>query len=319
MPQRKIILPGGSGFLGRTLAKHFASQGDEVVVLTRGQTGSSKTYRSVHWDAETIGDWAVELENADAVINLAGRTVNCRYTPKNRKQMMDSRVQSTLVLGEAMSKCTTPPPVWMNSSTATIYRHRYDAANTESDGLYGATPEAKDAYSLEVAHAWEDAFQQAYSDFELTSTRGLILRTAMVFGSEPGGVYETLRRLTKFGLGGKMADGKQFVSWLHARDFCYIVEHLISNNNSSGIYNLTAPHPVTNSEMMQTLRSELNIPIGLPAPRPLLEIGAFVMRTETELIVKSRRVEPERLLHEGYDFHFSRMAGAVRSLEEELS
>ena len=302
--------------MGRTLAKYFSGLGCEVVVLSRSSAGPTENYRTVVWDGKTQGDWLAEIEGALAVINLAGRTVNCRYNETNRKQMIDSRVDSTLAIGKAIAVCDLPPRVWLNSSTATIYRHRYDAPNTETDGLYGAEKEAKDAYSLEVAHAWEDAFKQAYRDNDLSKTRGLVLRTAMVFGNEPGGVYETLRRLTKLGLGGTMGHGRQFVSWLHAEDFCRIIERLIQDEKAEGIHNLTAPQPLPNKEMMRTMRSVLGVPFGLPAPRPLLEIGAFFMRTETELIVKSRRVVPERLLEEGYQFSFETLAEALEDLEE---
>jgi uncharacterized protein (TIGR01777 family) len=270
----------------------------------------------MEWDGRTRGDWCAELEGATAVINLAGRSVNCRYHEANRRQMIDSRVESTRILGEAIAAVQKPPQVWLNSSTATIYRHRYDASNTERDGLYGAEKEAKDAYSLEVAHAWEDAFEAAYRENDLSQTRGVLMRSAMVFGNEPGGVYETLRKLVRAGLGGKMSHGRQFVSWIHAEDFCRIIEWLLAKRDAEGIYNLTAPEPLPNREMMRILREENGRNFGLPAARWMLEVGAFFLRTEIELIVKSRRVVPERLLEEGYRFVYPTMEVAVEALEQ---
>ena len=316
MSQPKLIIPGGSGFLGRTLAQYFLAQGWRVVILSRSPTPIPGC-EIFTWDAKTIGPWSQELEGAQAVINLAGRSVNCRYSATNQRAMMESRTLSTLILGQAIAQCQTPPPVWLNSSTATIYRHRFDEANTEEQGLYGPSKEAKDAYSLEVAHAWEDAFAETYRENELTKTRGIILRTAMVFGNEPGGVYETLRHLTQRGLGGPMGHGRQYVSWIHATDFCRALSWLIEKPEAQGIYNLTAPNPLPNREMMATLRNVLSVKIGLPAPRPLLEIGAFFLRTETELIIKSRRVEPARLLQEGFQFEHSNFPTAIQALESE--
>lgn len=309
MPQRnKIILAGGSGFLGRTLAKWLAARGCDVVVLSR-RSDDLPAAKTVAWDARSLGGWTAELDGAAALVNLAGRSVNCRYTARNRRQMMDSRVLSTRVLGEAIARCANPPGVWLNSSTATIYKHTYGPPHDES-GVIEATPEAKDEFSIEVARAWEREFDAA----EVPGTRKVTLRTAMVFGNEPGGVYEVLRRLARYGLGGKMGHGRQGVSWIHADDFCRAIEWLIDNRNASGIYNLCAPNPLTNAEMMATLRRAFGMPVGLPAPRPMLEVGAFLLRTETELIIKSRRVAPARLVAEGFSFNFPDLPSAVADL-----
>ncbi|MCH8060124.1 MAG: NAD-dependent epimerase/dehydratase family protein, partial [Proteobacteria bacterium] len=252
----KIILAGGSGFLGRTLGKWLAARDCEIVVLSR-QPHVSGFARTVSWDAHSLGPWTEELEGASALINLAGRSVNCRYHAHNRREMIDSRVLSTRVLGEAVRKCDSAPPVWLNSSTATIYKHTYDDPHDEAGNL-GATPEAKDAFSIEVAQAWEAEFEKA----ETPSTRKIILRTAMVFGDERGGVFEVLRRLTRLGLGGKMGHGRQYVSWIHAVDFCRAIEWLIDNPNAEGTYNICAPNPIPNTEMMTTFRRTFGIPIG---------------------------------------------------------
>ena len=306
----KIVIPGGSGFLGRTLARYFGALGWQVTCLTRSNN-QVPNIRTCNWDGKTLGPWTQELESANLVVNLAGRSVNCRYTPRNRQEMMDSRVNATHVIGEAIQQCKHPPEVWMNSSTATIYKHRFDSPNNEQTGIIGSHPDAKDQYSVEVAQAWEAAFES----ITLSDTRKITLRTAMVFGSEPGGVYEVLRRLVRLRLGGKMGNGKQLVSWIDSHDYCKSIEFLFYNQNSVGIYNQCAPNPLTNKEMMRTLREVHSVKLGLPAKRWMLELGALMMRTETELILKSRNVIPSRLLAEGFNFRFGKLRDAIRELE----
>ncbi|MDA0840013.1 MAG: TIGR01777 family oxidoreductase [Planctomycetota bacterium] len=309
MQKKKIVIAGGSGFLGRTLIKWFGRSGRELVVLSR-RPAEMEGARIAIWDGRTVGEWAKELDGAEALINLAGRSVDCRYHARNRRAVMDSRVDSTRALGEAICRCSNPPTVWLNSSTATIYKHTYGPAHDEQ-GEIGADAEAKDAFSIEVARAWEKEF----SNSKTPSTRKVILRAAMVLGAEDGGVFQVLRRLTRLGLGGRMGHGRQFVSWIHAADFCRAVEWLLHNNNAEGIYNLSSPHPVTNSEMMATFRKASGVPFGLPAARWMLEIGAFFLRTETELIIKSRRVVPGRLLDEGFTFQFPHIEEAIEEIQ----
>lgn len=306
-----MVIAGGSGFLGRVLVRHFSQEGYRIVVLSR-KDGLLEKAKTVIWDGATLGPWVKELERADVLINMAGRSVNCRYTLKNRSEIMDSRLMSTRVLGEAIQQCSLPPRIWFNSSTATIYKHRFEVSNDEEEGLIGAHPEARDDFSVEVALAWEKAFSEAV----VTETRKLTLRTAMVLGNEPGGVYEVLRRLVRYGLGGKMGNGQQYVSWLHETDFCEILGWLIDHDESMGIYNLCSPYPVTNKVMMDTFRRVIGVPFGLPASRLMLEIGAFAMRTETELMIKSRRVIPSRLLRDGYVFRYTELEEAIRKLEQ---
>ena len=216
--------------------------------------------------------------------------------------MMDSRVHSTRILGQAIRNCASPPKLWPQSSTATIYLHRYDAANDEATGEIGSHPDAKDAFSIQVAQGWENAFEAEPTP----ETRRIVMRTAMVFGPQPGGVYHVLRNLARLGLGGRMGDGKQYVSWLHADDWCHIIEWFMQHEEASGIYNLCAPNPLSNREMMRHLRHACGAPLGLGLQQPslLLEFGAWLIRTETELIIKSRRVIPRRLLDEGYRFRY---------------
>ncbi len=305
---QKVVLAGGSGFLGRTLAGWFQGLGKEVTILSRSPVADSR-FRQVFWDGEDKGEWCRELEGAEALINLAGRSVNCRYHTENRRQIMDSRVLSTHVLGRAIADCEKPPGVWIQSSTATIYKHSYDQPRNES-GEIGPHPKARDAFSIKVAKAWEEAFLQT----QTPATRRIIARTAMVFGAEPGGVYHVLRRLVRCGLGGTMGEGKQMVSWIHAEDFCRIIDWFITNEVATGVYNVCAPQPLRNSEMMGELRQALKAPIGISQPTWLLELGALMLRTETELVVKSRYVIPQRLEQEGFEFTYRSFVDAVRQL-----
>lgn len=304
MQNKKIVLAGGSGFLGSLLADHLNNQGFKVVILSR-KSFSSTSAKVIVWDGETLDAWSEELEGASALINLAGRTVDCRYTEKNKKQMLNSRILSTRVLGKAVSSCKKPPRVWLNSSTATIYEHTYGASHGEG-GRVAHSVEAKDEYSVLLASLWEDEFKVS----SCPGTRKIILRTALVF-DKSGSVYKVLKRLAAFGLGGKMGHGKQIVSWIHSEDFLRAIDWLILNEKAEGVYNLAAPNPLSNSEMMHEVRKEVGAAFGLPATKWMLEIGAFILRTETELIIKSRNVVPDRLLKEGFKFNFLTLKSAL--------
>ena len=306
---KRIILAGGSGFLGNALADHFSRVGYEVVILTRTPQANRRNIREVIWDARRLGKWTQELEDAAAVVNLTGKSVDCRYTAQNRTEILESRVQSTRVLGDAIAQCSQPPPAWLNASTATIYRHTFGPAWDES-GTIGGTPEAKDIFSVEVACAWENALNQA----KTPHTRKVALRTAMVLGRGKNSVFPVVRRLARLGLGGKMGSGKQFVSWIHEADFCRTMDWLISHQDLQGPINVCAPNPISNDEMMRILRRLVGVPIGLPATRWMLEIGAFFLRTETELILKSRRVIPGKLIESGFGFQLPFFREAVEDL-----
>ncbi|HEV2210370.1 MAG TPA: TIGR01777 family oxidoreductase [Verrucomicrobiae bacterium] len=295
----KLILAGGTGFLGQALATHFGAAHWDVVLLTRWPGSCRPAGRAVEWDARTLGPWCLEMEGATAVINLTGKSVNCRYNARNRREILDSRVDSTHVVGEAIGRCARPPQVWLNASTATVYRHTFGAAWDES-GETEASAEAKDRFSVEVAWAWE----KALNDAATPRTRKVAMRLAMVLGLGKNSVFPVLRRLTKLGLGGRMSNGRQFVSWIHERDFCRAVEWLLSHNELEGPVNLVAPHPLPNAEMMRALRQVCGVPFGLPASDWMLEVGAFLLRTETELLIKSRRVIPGRLVKTGFEFQF---------------
>lgn len=306
----KIVLAGGSGFLGAVLSDYFVDLGSEVIVFTRSPKNAAREgRREVPWDAKTMGDWATELDGADAVINLTGRTVNCRYNARNRREILASRVDSTRVIGEAIANSANPPRVWLNASTATIYKHTFGPAHDEN-GEIAATREAQDEFSIQVAQAWEHALDDAV----VPRTRKVALRAAMVLGAGTNSVFPTLRRLARLGLGGRMGSGKQFVSWIHERDFCRAIDWIIAHEQIAGAINVAAPNPVTNAEMMRSLRHVVGAPFGLPATEWMLEVGAFILRTEVELMIKSRRVVPRRLLESGFQFDFPTLREAYADL-----
>ncbi len=295
---RKIVIPGGTGQLGEALRRAFVACGDQVVILGRHARDGV-----VAWDGKSLGPWAAELDGADVVINLAGRTVNCRYTKDNLKQMMESRVDSTKVVGAAIAQCVKPPKLWLQMSTATIYAHRFDAANDEATGIIGGNEPDVPAYwafSVEIGKAWEAAQANA----ETPATRKVALRSTMVMTPDRDGIFDVLVGLTRKGLGGAIGGGKQFISWIHETDFIAATNFLIDHEDIRGAVNLAAPTPLPQREFMNHLRAALGIRIGLPATKWMAEIGAFALRSDTELTLKSRRVVPQRLLDHGFNFAF---------------
>lgn len=307
----KIVIPGGSGQLGALLARAFVRDGHDVVVLSRHVTPAP--WRVVAWDAVNAGAWTREIDGADVVINLAGRSVDCRYTDENRKAILDSRVQSTRAVGNAIQAAAKPPRVWLQMSTATIYSHRYDAPNDEHSGIIGgnehdAPPSWR--FSIQVAESWEAAAMA----FETPATRKVMLRTAMVMSADRGGVFDMLLRLVRFGLGGAHGNGMQYMSWIHGVDFVRAIQWLVEHDEISGAVNLSSPHPVPNREFMRDLRDAWGMPIGLPANELMLTVGTFILRSETELVLKSRRVTPSRLLESGFRFDFPSWDSASRDL-----
>jgi len=307
----KIVIPGGSGQVGTILARAFHGGGHEVVVLSR--ISAPRPWRVVGWDGVRLDGWAREIDGCDVVINLAGRSVNCRYYESNRRQMMESRVLSTRVVGQAIAAARQPPRVWLQASTATIYAHRYDAANDERTGIIGGDEAgAPDTwrFSIDVARAWERTFDEAITP----RTRKVALRSAMTMSPDPGGVFDTLARLARRGLGGPAGDGRQFVSWIHEVDFVAALRWLIDHQEIDGIVNVCSPNPLTNAAFMRALRRACGGPIALPVAKWMLEIGAVFMRTETELILKSRRVVPARLLEAGFQFRFPDWPAAAADL-----
>lgn len=293
----KIVIPGGTGQVGAVLDRALTGAGHEVVVLTRRPTRD----REVWWDGATLGSWAREIDGSDVVINLAGRSVSCRYTPANLRAMMDSRVHSARVVGEAVATAAHPPRVWLQMSTATIYAHRHDAPNDEATGVIGGDEPGVPAYwsySVDIAKAWERAQDRA----DTPHTRKVALRTAMVMSPDRGGVFDVLLRLARLGLGGPVAGGAQYVSWIHDQDFVRAVEFLVDRDDIAGPVNLAAPGPLPQRAFMRVLRAARGLPVGLPATKWMAELGAFALRSDTELLLKSRRVVPGRLLDEGFAF-----------------
>jgi len=307
----KVVIPGGTGQVGTILSRAFHEAGHEVVVLSRKPQKAA--WRVLTWDAATLGDWAVELEAADVLINLVGRSVNCHYNAKNRQLIKESRVNSTRIVGEAITHTSHPPRVWLQASTATIYAHRYDAPNDEKTGILGgAEPNAPDTwrFSIDVATAWERALNESATPH----TRKVLMRSAVTMSPDRGGIFDTLLGLVRYGLGGRAGDGRQYVSWIHDHDFVSAVFWLLEHDELEGPVNLAAPNPVPNAEFMRTLRAAWGIPLGLPATAWMLEIGAIFLQTETELILKSRRVIPSRLLQSGFTFQFPSWTEAARDL-----
>jgi uncharacterized protein len=307
----KIVIPGGSGQVGTILARALHGDGHEVVVLAREP--QLHPWRVVGWDGATLGSWGREVDGSDVVINLAGRNVNCRYTPTHRREILDSRVISTRVVGAAIAQARRPPPTWLQASTATIYAHRHDAANDEATGVIGGhEPGAPEAwkFSIDVAQAWERALEKAV----VPRTRKVALRSAAIMSPDHEGIFDTLLTLVRRGLGGTAGDGRQFVSWIHFEDFVRVVYWLLDHQAVDGVVNVAAPCPVPNEEFMRVLRDASGTRIGLPARKWMLEIGAIVMRTETELMLKSRRVVPGRLLQGGFVFNYPVWDSAARDL-----
>jgi uncharacterized protein len=295
----KVILPGGTGQVGTILDRALTAAGHEVTVLTRHPTRE----RQVGWDGATLGRWAEVIDGSDVVVNLAGRSVSCRYTPENLRAMMDSRVDSARVVGEAIAAASRPPRVWLQMSTATIYAHRFDAPNDEATGVIGGSEPGVPgywAYSIDIARSWE----RAQAEASVPATRKVALRSAMVMSPDRGGVFDVLLGLVRLGLGGPVAGGAQYVSWIHDADFVRAVEFLIDRDDLEGPVNLASPGPLPQREFMRALRAARGVPVGLPATRWMAELGAFALRSDTELLLKSRRVVPGRLGAAGFGFAY---------------
>lgn len=296
----KVVLAGGSGFIGKILAAHFTGKGDDVIVLTRGANKTVKAVQFVQWDGKTTGPWVAQLEGSDVLINLTGKSVNCRYNEKNKAEILNSRLNATRVLGEALGMLSAPPAVWINTASATIYRHAEDRPQDEYDGEIG------EGFSVDVCKAWEATFFER----NIPGIRQIGLRVAIVLGKD-GGVMPYYLNLVKFGLGGKHGNGRQYFSWIHEIDLTAIIDLLISRSDLEGIFNVSSPNPIPNFELMRVIRQVLHMPFGLPANKWMLTIGSYILRTEMELVMKSRRVIPTRLLRAGYVFKVKAIREAV--------
>ncbi|MDA0832723.1 MAG: TIGR01777 family oxidoreductase [Planctomycetota bacterium] len=312
----KIIIPGGSGQVGRMLARTFHRDGHYVVILSRAPQRSP--WKVVAWDPYGANltsktEWVREIDGADVIVNLAGKSVNCRYHRRNRVEIMKSRIASVHAVERAIQLVQRPPQVWLQAGTATIYAHTFDQLQDEFTGVIGGyesnVPDTW-KFSIDVATTWEKTFETA----DIPGMRKVVLRSAMTMSPDPGGVFNTLLKLTQFGLGGKIGDGRQFMSWIHEFDFVRAIYWLIEHQQFTGAVNLSSPCPLTQGDFMRELRQAWGIRVGLPATRWMLEIGCLLMRTESELILKSRRVVPSRLLQEGFTFEYPHWRNAAAEL-----
>lgn len=301
---KKLIIAGGTGFLGSVITKHFRNTFDEIILLSRKHnTATNHNIKTVIWDAKSMGEWITELEGADVMINMTGRSVDCRYTQKNKDVILKSRVESTHILGQAITQCEHPPKIWLNSSTATIYRHSLDKKMDEETGEIG------NGFSVQIAKAWEEAFFSHHTP----NTRKVALRTAIVLGKK-GGALQPMITMTRLGLGGKQGSGDQKFSWIHEEDFARSIEHIINHDSIEGPINIVAPTPSNNRTLMQILRNALKVSFGISSSKQLLEIGAFLIRTETELILKSRNVVPKKLIDSGFTHSYRNLDLAIKDL-----
>ncbi len=301
----KIVLAGGSGQIGTALVEYYKDIAQSIVILSRAPEKHEGNIHTLTWDGKTLGSWAKELDGADMLINLAGKNVNCRYNKKNCEEIINSRVNSINVLTDAIKLCKTQPKLYIQSASATIYRHAEDRPMTEENGEIG------EGFSVGVCKIWESTFWEQTKQF--TQMRKAVLRISLVFGPKEG-VFPRLKNLVKFGLGGKQGNGKQMVSWIHEKDVAGIVDWIATHPEIEGTFNCTSPTPVNNKAMMQIIRKACGMPIGLPAPTLLLEAGAILIGTETELILKSRWVLPDKILKTGYQFLFPEMKTAVAEI-----
>lgn len=295
----KIIIAAGTGFLGKNLEKYFAAKGNQVYILTR----NPKRENEIFWDAKILSAWKNLLENSDALINLAGKSVDCRYNEENKKEIYSSRIESTKVLQQAVDQCIHKPKIWMNANSATIYVHSETHLNIEENGIIG------DDFSMNICKSWENEFFKA----ETENVRKVALRTSIVLGNN-GGAFPKMKLITKFGLGGKQGRGNQYISWIHIDDFCRAVEFIIDHESISGKINITAPNPLPNKEFMRKLRKKMKIPFGINAPVLQLEIASLFLKTETELLLKSRNVAPGKLMKSGFEFIYPEIGEAFENL-----
>lgn len=359
MKHKKIIFAGGTGFLGQGLIKYFGKD-NEIIVLSRLSGNDQKNLyseelisakdgfnvRYVKWDGETNeNNWAKEVNGADLVVNLAGRSVNCRYHRRQRQEIFDSRIRSTKAIGRAIREANEPPTLWINAASSTIYKHTLDRPNDEATGIISdwkkdnmpynfidhvryrknkfiaglahgknstAYTELDFDFSVQVCKLWEKTFFEESTP----STRKVALRTAITLGE--GGVIVPYLNLCKFGLGGKHGDGRQMFSWVHIEDVARMIEWIFEHEETNGIYNCVAPNAVSNFSFMKSLRKLTGNTVGFPAPAFLLEIGAFMIGTETELMLKSRWVLPGRAIDEGFEFRFKTLDDALKNIISSL-
>lgn len=300
---KKIVIAGGTGFLGKALINFYKPKVDEIIVFSRKKNYKAGTINYVQWNAKTIDKWYLHLNNADVLINLTGRSVDCRYSQKNKDLIRYSRIDSTHVLGMAMQKVDNPPKIWLNSSTATIYKHSLDVPMSEENGIIGK------GFSVSVGKDWEKTF----FSFRDLPVRQVALRISIVLGKN-GGAFSPIKNLARFGFGGKQGKGNQMFSWIHLYDYLRVIDFTITNNNIKGVLNVAAPNPVTNNTLMKSIRKIIGISFGIPISKMMLKIGAIMIRTESELILKSRYVVPKKLTDSGFVFKHPTIENALENL-----
>lgn len=298
----KLIIAAGTGFLGQILTRYFEPKHENIIILTRGKSKLKNNIKYIHWDTKTMTGWESELENADVLINLAGKSVDCRYNEENKAEILASRIDSTRILNQAVLQCKNPPKHWLNASTSTIYRHSEDLQMDEYSGEIG------DDFSMNVAKSWERAFFET----ETPKTLKTALRTSIVLGKK-GGAFLPIKNLTKLGFGGKQGKGNQLISWIHEDDFARALDFIIEKEITCCI-NIVSPSPIQNKDFMKALRKEMKIPFGTPISTKMLEFGANVIGTETELVLKSRNVIPKRLQENGFEFHYDDLSKTFQNL-----
>lgn len=301
----KIVIAGGSGFIGSELLHHFLTNKDEVVILTRGKSKIVENVNFVHWDASTEGDWISCIESVDVLINLTGKSINCRHTKANKLEIINSRVNATKILQTAIKKLQNKPKLWINASGASIYGQNNHKLYTEDDLEKG------DDFSAKVAQLWENAFFKE----EIEGVRKVALRISLVL-SNNGGVYPIFRKLTKFGLGGTLGNGNQTFGWVHIVDLLRIVDITINNDNISGPINCVSVNSPKNKDFMKALRKSLSFPFGIPQPKFLLKIGGLLIGTEGELIYSGINAYPKRLIDNGFKFEFENCQNALNDLNK---
>ena len=298
----KLIIVAGTGFLGQVLLNHFKNKFEEIVILTRGKSKTANGIKYVNWNAKTFSGWENELENATILINLAGKSVDCRYTKENKKEILLSRIESTKVLNKAILQCAKPPKHWLNSSTSTIYRFSLDKEMDEVDGEIG------NDFSMNVAQSWEKSFFKT----ETPATLKTALRTSIVLGKN-GGALIPLKTLAKMGFGGKQGKGNQLISWIHEADFARAIAFIIEKE-ITGVVNIVSPKPIENKNFMSLLRKAVGRSFGIPISETLLKFGSVIIRTEPELVLKSRNVIPKRLQENGFQFEFDTLEKTLKDL-----
>lgn len=299
---KKIVIAAGTGFLGQVLVDYFKDKCDQIVILTRGKSKKAVNINYVNWNAQTFSGWEKELENADVLINLTGKSVDCRYNEKNKAEILSSRIDSTNILNQAVLQCENPPKHWLNSSTSTIYRFSLDKQMDETTGEIG------DDFSMNVAKAWEKTFFET----ETPQTIKTALRTSIVLGKN-GGAFVPIKNLAKLGFGGKQGKGNQFISWIHEADFARALDFII-HEKLTGVVNIVSPTPTPNAVFMKTLCQKLKVPFGFPISKAMLKFGARIIGTETELVLKSRNVIPKRLQENGFEFEYGNLEKAFENL-----